>query len=73
MHPRGRPIDPGQRNWLFALSVEYGPSKAARRLGLSSSAFAKACAGFPVSEGTHAIIELRRLQEDVADLFEEAS
>ncbi|MGC4088335.1 MAG: hypothetical protein QM756_10630 [Polyangiaceae bacterium] len=70
MNQRGRPIDGQHRDWLFALSVEFGLKLAARRLPLSESAYARACAGFPVSEGTHAIVKLGRLQDDIAVLTE---
>lgn len=68
MNRRGRPVDCRQRDWLFALSLEFGPRVAACRLGLSEAAYTRACAGFPVSEGTHAIVELGRLRDDVAVL-----
>lgn len=63
------PIEYRLREWLRNLAVEHGPRPAARRVGLSPGTFAAAAAGFPVSNGTHAIVELRHLDAETREVF----
>lgn len=59
--PKGEPLDAEDREWLQDLLNDLGPTLAARRVGLSRSAFAGAVAGFSCYRGTHALVRAARL------------
>jgi hypothetical protein len=56
---RGRPLSLSQRDAIRALILERGERNVQELLGLAQQTVARALAGLPLAEGTHAILRER--------------
>jgi hypothetical protein len=64
------PIPEDLRNWLLALEAHFGLRRVAELTRVSRGAITAAAAGFRVSRGTRAQLELARIDLDKLGILE---